>query len=86
MSHRMNPWQRAVCETYAEGDFRHVPDEPDWRAALDDCGDTLFRFLMIELADSEDCDSAETALQRLERARADIEQAISDVTGLIAVH
>lgn len=83
MSLFMNRWQKAVCETYGHGDYRHYRNNPRWKSAVEDCGDTLFRFLMTELSDSEDCEDAETALQRLEAARDDIDQAIRDVTALI---
>jgi hypothetical protein len=83
MSLFMNPWQKAVCETYAHGDYRHLKRNSRWQDKLDDLGDTLFSFLMIELSDAEDCEDAETALQRLEAARDDIDQAIRDVTRLI---
>lgn len=86
MSLFMNAWQKAVCETYGDGDYRHLKRSPRWREALDDVGDTLFRFLMIELSDAEDCEDTETALQRLERARDDIDQAIGQVMRLIPRH
>lgn len=78
----MNAWQRAVCKTYGGGDFREFADDPDWRRNLRDCGDTLFAFLMIELADQEDCDSADDAIRRLHRARDDIDHAIAAVQRL----
>lgn len=80
MTSAMNAWQRAVCKTYGGGDFSHFVDDPDWRRNIRDCGDTLFAFLMIELADKEDCDDAETALQRLRSARDDIDTAIAAVS------
>lgn len=83
MSIFMNAWQKAVCETYGGGDYRHLKRNPRWKEMLDDVGDTLFAFLMIELSDAEDCEDPETALQRLESARDDIDQAIDQVMRLI---
>ena len=78
----MNASQRVVCKAYGGGDFNHYADDPDWRHSIDQCGDTLFRFLMIELSDGEDCEDAETAVQRLIRARDDIEHAIDAIARL----
>lgn len=84
MSRFMNAWQKAVCETYSSGDYQHLHKNPRWKDAVEDLGDTLFRFLMIELSDSEDCENAETALQHLEAVRDDINLAIEQVMRLIA--
>lgn len=65
-----NPFQRLCADRYADGDFAHVENLPEAR----EVGDTLFTFLMIELASSEDCDSREEALRRLEQAIANIEE------------
>lgn len=64
----LNPFQRACADVYGGGDFAHVPDIEQAREA----GDTLFTFLMIELASTEGCDSAEEAVRRLEMAVVDI--------------
>jgi hypothetical protein len=47
----MNRAQQIVAGTYCRGEL----DSPDVMETLDDCGDSLFKFLMIELSDSEDC-------------------------------
>jgi hypothetical protein len=65
----LNPWQKAVAETYAEGDFAHVASIEDAR----EVGDTLFLFLMIELGTREDCDSWAVALRRVEIALGQLE-------------
>lgn len=71
----LNPFQQICAQTYGEGDFAHVEN-------LDQAGetkDTLFAFLMIELATSEGCNSREEALRRLEMAMADIQRVIDAV-------
>lgn len=55
--------QQVVVESYANGEFMGL--QP---AEVDDCGDGLLRFLLIELSKGEDCDSFETAIDRLETA------------------
>ena len=72
----LNLAQKTCLEFYAGGDFEHlghIESEVDFAVALDDCGDGLLRFLVKELASSEDCDSVETAMHRLERAIEDIQ-------------
>ena len=65
----LNPFQRACADVYGGGDFAHIQDVEEAREA----GDTLFAFLMIELASSEGCDSADEAVRRLDMAVADIQ-------------
>lgn len=86
MSLFMNRWQKAVCKTYGNGDYRHLTRNPRWHDELDTLGDSLLAFILIELSDAEDCEDAETALNRLETARADIDGAIAQVMTLIRPH
>ncbi|OYX59771.1 MAG: hypothetical protein B7Y89_17685 [Novosphingobium sp. 32-60-15] len=65
----LNPFQRACADTYGAGDFAHVQNVEEAREP----GDTLFTFLMIELASSEGCSSVEEAVRRLDMAIADIQ-------------
>lgn len=65
----LNPFQRACADVYGGGDFAHVQNVEEAREA----GDTLFAFLMIEIASSEGCDSADEAVRRLDMAVADIQ-------------
>ncbi|MGH6797139.1 MAG: hypothetical protein ACRECP_01870 [Methylocella sp.] len=67
---QLNDWQKAVARIYGDGDFAHFEvDGKICDADLDQCGDTLFVFLMLELSDTEDCDSPEEAIRRIEIAR-----------------
>lgn len=86
MSLFMNRWQEAVCETYSGGEYRYLTRSPLWRERLDGLGDTLFSFLMIELSDAEDCADTETALQRLDNARSDLDRAIEQIMRLAPRH
>lgn len=59
-----NPYQRLVADTYGGGDYAHL-------TTLDECcnvGDTLFTFLMIELAYKEGCTGWDEATSRLGNA------------------
>lgn len=74
---KLNDWQKAVARTYGDGDYGHF--EIDGKISdddLDQCGDTLFVFLMLELSDAEDCDSSEEATRRVESARRQLDDAI----------
>lgn len=55
--------QQVVVEHYDDG--QHAVHEP---ADVENCGDGLLRFLMVELSANEDCDSFNTAVYRLDTA------------------
>lgn len=71
----LNPFQQCCVQIYGEGDFAHVDSVEQARGV----GDTLFAFLLIELASSEGCDSRAEALRRLEMATADIGRVIDAI-------
>ena len=80
---QLNDWQKAVARTYGDGDYGHF--EVEGKISDDDleqCGDTLFAFLMLELSDAEDCDSSEEAIRRLESARRQLDEAIEALEAL----
>jgi hypothetical protein len=79
----LNDWQKGVVRIYGGGDYAHFADEGAISyEQLDQCGDTLFEFLMIELSDAEDCDSLEEAVRRLESARRQLDEALGALEGL----
>jgi hypothetical protein len=67
---------QAVClEFYSQGAFEHllkIESEVEFKATLADCGDGLLRFLMTELSTKEDCDTVETAMNRVSTAIEDL--------------
>lgn len=79
-------FQQIVANTYDDGEHAcHTPDD------IDRCGDGLLTFLMHELSSSEDCDSAEEAISRvnvairqLEAVRNGLEVATLDRTHLLS--
>ena len=73
----LNVWQKKIACSYGGGDYADLAEKGEMNAEnLDGCGDTLFRFLMIELADGEDCDTLEEAIRRCESARQQLNEAI----------
>lgn len=79
----LNAWQRAIACTYDDGDYAYFCDQAEvTREELADCGDTLFTFLMIELADQEGCDTDEEAIRRVARARDQLDAAIAALEAL----
>lgn len=79
----LNDCQRAVARTYGDRDYAHFDvDGAISDDDLDQCGDTLFVFLMLELSDAEDCDSSEEAIRRMESARRQLDDAIDALEAL----
>src|SRR4051794_26840424 len=81
----LNGFQKSVLKTYAGGDFAHYieideqgkfRDDHEFRDELAVCGDTLLRFLMVELSEEEGCDSIDEACNRTRSA-------IEDLTGAL---
>ena len=78
----LNDWQRTITRIYGGGDYAYFADEGAISCEqLDQCGDTLFEFLMIELSDTEDCDTQEEAIRRLESARRQLDEALGALEG-----
>jgi hypothetical protein len=56
-------FQQVVADSYVGGEFAgNSPDD------INDCGDTLFAFLMAELSVKEDCSGFGEAIRRLDTA------------------
>lgn len=62
----LTKWQRVARKAYAAGDLAHTKP-----ADFDNCGDTLFSFVMSELG--EKGLKGEEALRRIEKAQEDLE-------------
>ena len=66
---KRDKFQRIVADNYEGGELAHIlkaKSEADYMVGLANCGDGLFKFLVTELSEAEDCDSYETALKRLD--------------------
>ena len=73
----LNVWQKEIARSYDGGDYAYLAEKDEISDEdLDRCGDTLFQFLMIELADGEDCGTLEEAIRRCESARQQLNEAI----------
>lgn len=70
-----NKYQKTTAAVYGGGDFAHVETMEE----VEQCGDTLFQFLMIELSDSESCESVSEAGSRLETAISQIRECLEAV-------
>lgn len=63
--------QTVVLNSYGAGDFAHLSEiqtQAQLSQELRECGDGLLKFLMVELAEKEDCGSPEEALRRVQSA------------------
>ena len=67
----LNRFQLIARKAYANGDFSHVKSIDDVNCPHV-VNDWLFKFIMIELDDGEDCEDIDEAIGRMERAREDI--------------
>lgn len=77
---KLNTFQSVVALTYANGEYAHLVDITE--DSLNACGDTLFKFLMLELADDAPIGlvmNAEMAVQRMASALADVRHAFDVV-------
>jgi len=70
----LNSFQQLCAQSYGGGDFVHVESVAEARET-----DTLFAFLMIELAEREGCDTRENAIRRLDMAISDIQCVIDAI-------
>jgi len=77
----LNPFQQICTAAYGEGHFAHIEGVEE----AHEVGDTLFAFLMAELASSEGCDCREEALRRLEMAATDIHRVIDAFDQIIVI-
>lgn len=73
----LNPFQQVAAETYGDGDYSYIDHYTDWRTAIDDCEDTLFTFVMIELSSKEGCMDFDEAINRLHSAQDDLAEVIT---------
>jgi hypothetical protein len=79
---KLNKFQRQVALTYGGGDYAHIAEPANaarWHelSAVAQSGDSLFQFIMNELADEGRIKMDRgTAVQRMENASNDIQAAL----------
>jgi hypothetical protein len=73
---KRDKFQSIVAISYEKGEFSHIGrDGNDLSdAVLLASGDGLFRYLMVELSENEDCDNYETAIRRLNTSIRQLEE------------
>lgn len=69
---KLNDMHRAVLRDYADGDFAYLAEQ-EFITEVDQLGDTLLTFILIELSVEEDCESLEDGISRMTRARDDLD-------------
>lgn len=70
---KLSPLQQRVALLYDKGEFSHVTGTDE----LDDLGDTLFKFAMLEASDAEPfpdalCNFLATAIHQLQSLQSDL--------------
>lgn len=66
---KFDEYQQIVLASYEGGEF--TSDSP---SDIDDCGDSLLKFLLCELSASEGCDSYACAVNRLDTVIRQLEE------------
>ncbi len=62
----MNRFQVQATAAYADGAYAPLANSETWRKDVDELGDGLFRYLVLELSTKEDCESWTEAIIRTE--------------------
>lgn len=79
----INEFHRAILANYAEGYFSYLNQQVELsQEDLDDLGDGLLRFLLVELSDEEDCEDHHIAVGRLRTIKEDLDIALAAVEAL----
>jgi hypothetical protein len=72
-----NKAQTVLLENYENGEFKYLlahTNPVTMAQELNLCGDGLLKYLMSELAASEDCDSVEEAISRVDTSITQLEK------------
>jgi hypothetical protein len=64
----MNRFQVQATATYAGGAYAPLANSETWQRDVDELGDGLFRYLMLELSTKENCETWAEAIERVEHA------------------
>jgi hypothetical protein len=70
----MNRFQVCVTRTYSDEAYASFATSETWRKDIDELGDGLFKYLVLELASGETCDSWLEAIMRAEISLYEVEQ------------
>ena len=69
-----NPIQEKILKDYQYGEFAHLCEPDATEEDLEHCGDGLLVFVINELANSEGCDTVDTAYDRIQRGIKDLSE------------
>jgi hypothetical protein len=78
----MNPFQKVVTRSYGGGDYAHLADYPLGADKAEHQDDTLFVFLIRELADDGDPMTKDLAIQRIENGIEDMMTALREIKAM----
>lgn len=73
----MNRFQACAALAYADGHFGPLANSETWRREVDELGDGLFRYLMLELSTREDCETWPEAMKRVDDAIHNLEKVLA---------
>lgn len=76
----MSRFQKIACNSYEGGEFAFLIDIPNWPEEIPNLGDTLFAFIMLELAEGEDSSDLATAIKRMGTAVTQLRQVITGLS------
>jgi hypothetical protein len=69
----MNRFQVQVTAVYADGAYAPLANSETWLTDVDELGDGLFRYLVLELSTKEECETWTEAIERVEHAIRELE-------------
>lgn len=70
----MNRFQVQATAVYADGAYAPLANSETWQRDVDELGDGLFRYLILELSTKEDCETWAEAIERVEHAILELER------------
>jgi len=87
MAFELSDWQKAAARAYGGGDFAYIADQTfasreAFKQEIENVGDTLFVFVLVELDKSEDCDTADEAVRRLNTSLSELQTVISAIENM----
>lgn len=69
----MNRFQCCVASAYQDGAYATLANSETWQRDIDELGDGLFRYLILELSTKESCETWVEAMARLNHAIHELE-------------
>jgi len=70
----MNRFQVQATAAYADGAYAPLANSETWQRDVDELGDGLFRYLVLELSTKEECETWTEAIERVEHAIHELER------------